>query len=273
MSYGDGTAALEQASAEYVGRWNRLVSTTNWEKGRIIHQWRSALADDGAPASACSDDAWSRTVGGVSAQHVGRLRRVFERFGQTHDQFTGLYWSHFFAALDWDDAEMWLEGAIQNEWSVPQMRRQRWETLDGLPDQEPSAADTVSCELDEDVVLSAEPAGPAPHSPPARDTTERPLSGGVRSEEDAALLDAPEAEAWDSPYLEPTPSEPVRPFAGLAELPADLSEAFEAYKLAILRHKAEGWQAISRDELLASLDALKELALAPSVDPARPPRR
>ena len=27
----------------FVGQWNRLVSTTNWEKGRIICQWRDAL--------------------------------------------------------------------------------------------------------------------------------------------------------------------------------------------------------------------------------------
>ena len=35
----------------------------------------------------------------------------------------------------------------------------------------------------------------------------------------------------------------------------------DAFKLAILRHKAEGWQQISRSDVLASLDALKELAM------------
>ena len=40
--------AVEQASAEYLGRWNRLVSTTNWEKGRIISAWRQALIDSDA---------------------------------------------------------------------------------------------------------------------------------------------------------------------------------------------------------------------------------
>ena len=33
---------LELASDSFVGRWNTLVSTTNWEKGRIIQQWREA---------------------------------------------------------------------------------------------------------------------------------------------------------------------------------------------------------------------------------------
>ena len=27
-------------SSPFVGRWNELVSTTNWEKGRLIGEWR-----------------------------------------------------------------------------------------------------------------------------------------------------------------------------------------------------------------------------------------
>ena len=109
----DQAIAVVEASTQYVGRWNRLISTTNWEKGRIICQWREALRQAGAPAASCTDDAWSRQVGNVTPQHVGRLRRVFERFGEVFDQYAGLYWSHFQAAVDWPDAEMYLEGAVQ----------------------------------------------------------------------------------------------------------------------------------------------------------------
>jgi hypothetical protein len=56
----------------------------------------------------------------------------------------------------------------------------------------------------------------------------------------------------------------VRPFAALPSLPPDVNDAFEAYKLCILRHKLAGWDEISRDDLIWSLDALKELALAPA---------
>ena len=118
---------VAEASTEFVGRWNRLVSTTNWQKGEIIRQWRNALEASGAPAEEYTDEAWSRRVGGVSPQHVGRLRRVCERFGEVYEQYPGLYWSHFHAALDWPDAEMYLEGAVQNDWSVPRMREQRQE--------------------------------------------------------------------------------------------------------------------------------------------------
>ena len=108
----------ETTSQHYLGRWERLVSTTNWEKGRIICQWRQAVIDADARATEYGDEAWSRHVGNVTPQHVGRLRRVYDRFGRTAEAYPGLYWSHFQAALDWNDAEMWLEGALSNGWSV-----------------------------------------------------------------------------------------------------------------------------------------------------------
>ena len=46
----------------------------------------------------------------------------------------------------------------------------------------------------------------------------------------------------------------------------DLGQAVEAFKLAILRHKAAGWQETSCDSVLTSLEALKQLVQAPSDD-------
>ena len=99
-----------QASIKHIGRWRGLVSTTNWEKGKIIADWRQDLKDGGAPQAEYSDESWSQLVGDVTPQHVGRLRRVHERFHETWKSYDGLYWTHFLAALDWDDSEMWLEG-------------------------------------------------------------------------------------------------------------------------------------------------------------------
>jgi hypothetical protein len=56
----------------------------------------------------------------------------------------------------------------------------------------------------------------------------------------------------------------VRPFAALNPLPDDLATACESFQLAILRHKAQHWAEVTLDDVLASLDALKALALAPS---------
>lgn len=254
-------ALLEEASAEYVGRWNHLVSTTNWEKGRIILEWRQRLIESDAPVQAYSDDAWSRRVGNVTGQHVGRLRRVWEQFGDSYRQYRGLFWSHFQAALDWNDAEMWLEGAVQSGWSVAQMRAARWEAIGAPPDQKPREEDVIVGELDED-------AGEADDSvdTEVRESTDVVWDpGGETPDEDSG--ETVDAVPFDDagPSDEVTAAvEPVRPFENLPKLPDDLSEAFDCFKLAILAHKLTGWQEISCGEVLAVLDSLKQLALAPS---------
>jgi len=261
------TRQFEEASAPFEGRWHRLISTTNWEKGRIICQWREALVAAGSPPVEHSDEAWSRRVGCVSGQHVGRLRRVFQRFGHVSEQYAGLYWSHFQAALDWDDAEMWLEGAVQNGWSISQMRITRGETL-GVITEPPQDEVFSADEGDEDL------GGPLDEQPPASSrnlTDERPPRTAAGDEAprgdasgesgssagDGAVCAEDEARAT---------VQPVRPFAQLPDLPADLAEAFEAFKLAILRHKTEKWIQISADEVLASLQALQDLVRAPDDD-------
>src|SRR5690242_18371184 len=150
VAEGASTAlAGDRAAEQFVGRWRGLVSTTNWEKGRIICEWREALKESGAAPQEYSDEAWSRRIGQVSGQHAGRLRRVYERFQNDRESYNGLYWSHFQTALDWSDAEMWLEGAVQNDWSVSQMRAQRWETLGGKRTAE-REEEIVEAEFDED---------------------------------------------------------------------------------------------------------------------------
>ena len=91
---------VDRKSQPFVGRWERLVSRTNWEKGRIIQQWRETLIAAGAPAVEYSDEAWSQRVKGVTGQHVGRLRRVALRFGGVFPKYKGLHWSHFQAAIE-----------------------------------------------------------------------------------------------------------------------------------------------------------------------------
>lgn len=259
-------ASLDQASESFVGRWNTLVSSTNWEKGRIIYEWRERLIDASAPASEHSDEAWARRVGGVSGQHVGRLRRVYHRFGETRDKYQGVYWSHFQAALDWDDAEMWLEGAAQSKWSVSKMRQHRYETVGGV---KPEDAATVVTELDEDFVpLSSEEtaediqrefdeskAGPRFDGPDFGD--EEPGAAVA-----PAAGDAMPGGEGESETAEP----PVRPFENLPEMPDDLADAFDQFKLAVLKHKRSHWEEITLQDVLRALDALKTLAAAPADD-------
>jgi hypothetical protein len=274
------TSAHEATIGEYVGRWNRLVSTTNWEKGRIINQWRAALRDEDAAVQEYSDEAWCRRVGGVSSQHVGRLRRVAERFGDSRDDYAGLFWSHFLAALDWSDAEMWLEGAVQNGWSVSRTRHQRWEALGGPADQRPRDEDVIAAEMDEDVVgaltgatgMTADANDPivipdAASMVHAADQLDAPAGGSEGGIEfDTAALGEGATHDPDAPQggAGAEIPQPYRAFEQLGDLPEDMIDALESFKLAILRHKMGGWTEISSDDVLGVLDALRQLVLAPS---------
>jgi hypothetical protein len=267
---------IERATEPFLGAWNRLVSTTNWEKGRIICDWREELIAQGADVVEYSDEAWSRRVGSVSSQHVGRLRRVYRRFAHVREQYEGLYWSHFQAALDWNDAEMWLEGAVSSRWSVSQMRNQRWETL-GAPDElKPREEDIVVAELDEDAG-SVEENGHATAMQQVRDPggadgalTESDVddqSHEYTSDQGNGDGEPPwEGDEAGEAAPQSAVAQRVRPFENLAALPDDLTDAFESFKLAILRHKTGQWDEVSPDDVLATLDALKELVLAPSAE-------
>jgi hypothetical protein len=258
---GTTVTIIEETSTEYLGRWNRLVSTTNWEKGRIIAEWRKRLIESDAPAQTYSDEAWSRRVGSVSGQHAGRLRRVWDRFGQAFEQYEDLYWSHFQAAIDWDDAEMYLEGAVQSGWSVAQMRGQRCEAMGSATGGEAVEEDIVAAEFDED-------AGPVDDDGLADLAEEAELSGEFNQDDDSDS--EPQDVSNDPPFDEAVeasddpessePSAPVRPFEDLPPLPDDLNDAFEALKIAIVSHKLSKWQEVSRDDVLAHLDAVKVLA-------------
>jgi len=250
--------AVETASNEYLGRWNRLVSTTNWEKGRIVAEWRESLIEAGAAPAACSDEAWSKRVGSVTPQHVGRLRRVYQRFAEMRDEYPGLYWSHFQAALDWEDAEMWLEGAVQNSWSIAQMQGERSRALGALVEE---SVEATAVEIDEDA--AAVPADrPPANSASAVEATEKADADAYKADDsegsrEGVSFDLPESYAGDEPA-------PFRPFENLPALPADLRDAFDGFKLAIIHHRISNWQEVSLQDVLATLEALRQLVLAPA---------
>jgi len=260
------TESSDETSLVFVGQWQRLVSTTNWEKGQIIHAWREALVLEAAPAQSYSDEAWSRRVGNVSGQHVGRLRRVYERFGQVRETYPGLYWSHFQAALDWNDAEMWLEGAVRSGWSISEMRGQRWQTLGAAaPGNEGDPSDPLPAEFDEDAGFGEPLAGVASTTEFVVDDADH-LDEDERATDDASdeAADGSRDEAQEDEQSPPWVTAEVRPFEGLVDLPPDLHDAFESMKLAILRHKLSQWAEVSADAVIASLAALQQLALSTS---------
>jgi hypothetical protein len=263
------SAESEDVVQRFVGRWNRLVSQTNWEKGAIISQWRAALVDSGAASSAYSDDAWAKRVEGVSSQHVGRLRRVHDRFSKNQESFKGLYWTHFLAALDWDDAELWLEGAVQSKWSISQMRRTRWQALGGDPQSQPGEHDLVTAESDEGYSAAVE--SPIGESDDSDEDSERNRGTTGPLDEDPDFGDEgsgeyQRAEQTDDSAIEMsvpnTPAALLSPFSDLPTMPVDIAECMEQFKIAIIRHRSSGWQDIMPSDVCKVLDALRGFAMA-----------
>jgi hypothetical protein len=219
-----------------------------------------------------SDDAWAQRVGNVTHQHVGRLRRVAERFGKKNKDFSGLYWSHFHAALDWDDAELWLEGAVQNDWSVAQMRVQRWESIGGAEEHKPQDGDIIVAEIDEDAYSRQS----LPERIEGRNIAIGAADALATSESSAAAM--PERVSEPARKKEPTKKDGatqtesnsdvpqtgklLMSLKGISEFPADLAESLELLKVAILNHKLAGWKSISAEKLCRSLETLKMLTVA-----------
>lgn len=251
---------LAKLAQPFVGQWNQLISTTNWEKGRIIAEWRMALIESGAEASQYSDDAWARRVGGVTPPHVGRLRRVHDRFGSTYQTYQGIYWSHFLAALDWDDAPMWLEGSVREKWSVAAMREQRWQAHGAVDSQRPTNNQIIEVDTDEDVVLPAQGGGRTKEYGDESGVASGPVYDDPDFGDEEELMSLSGSGGAPSPAAtENEPVDAVQPFAGLPELPDDLADAFEALKLAVLRHKTAGWESTDAATIQKYLDAFTVL--------------
>jgi hypothetical protein len=249
-----------ELSTEFVGRWSTLVSTTNWEKGRIIQEWRDTLMGSEAAAATYSDEAWSRRVGGVTPQHVGRLRRVYERFVESFESYPGLYWSHFLAAIDWDDAEMWLEGASQSQWSVSQMRTTRWETNGSNPAENPTATQIVVSDSDEDYTPLSESDKPTGKADGPRETNEGPRYDDPDFGDEDDLSGSGSSADDEMPWEDTAKPDVESPFANLPSLPVDIAEAVEQFKLAIIRHRASAWSEVAQEDVVLSLEALKVFA-------------
>lgn len=268
---------VDQLSAPIVGKWNVLISQTNWEKGMIILQWRNELIAAEMPNTAYSDESWSRRVGNISPQHVGKLRRVSERFDNIHNDFSKLYWSHFNAALDWDDAELWLEGAVQNDWSVAQMQAQRWET-NNTDENKPQESEVFTAEIDEDEYALPVDSLSANSLVPDQIKGHNVEIGVVDELGDSAV--SHDVRTVSEPHRKKEPSkkdaekhvesaddklstgELLMSLKGIAEFPADLAESLELLKVSILNHKLAGWKSISADQVSRSLDAIKMLITA-----------
>ncbi|MDO5552230.1 MAG: hypothetical protein Q4G68_00585 [Planctomycetia bacterium] len=256
--------SVDEIAMEFVSFWNRLVSQTNWEKGKVIHTWRTRLIEAGVPHSLYTDEAIAKRIGNVSGQHVGRLRRVFEQF-ESPDAYPTLYWSHFQAALDWQDASEWLQKAADEALSVAAMRIARWEKYGAPADRKPKDSEIVLAEPDEDV---------NPFNDSNSDESSTKGSGEKKKNENASTKtvrdpDAsnpdPNSFAGDENQWQTcgkTTADVLNSLNKMPSLPDDLADAFEMLKLAIVSHKLTKWSDVPAEHILDYLNAMRAIVLS-----------
>ncbi|MBQ9874211.1 MAG: hypothetical protein IJM30_07085 [Thermoguttaceae bacterium] len=265
---------VDEIASEFVGFWNALVSKTNWEKGKVIHSWRVKLIDAGVPRRIYSDEAIAKRIGNVSPQHVGRLRRVYERFGESEPS-AELYWSHYQAALDWEDADVWLKKAAEEKLSVAQMRIDRWEKTGAKLSHKPKEEDIVDSERDEDVNPRNDSNSTSFDSDDSVSGKEAILAGdddskkkskkkkGAKNDQNAPLGEfAGDAEPWEASAETFRTPEVLEAISKLDPLPDDLADAFETLKVAILSHKLAGWDDVQPVQIAAYFSEFKRLLVS-----------
>ncbi|MDA1178513.1 MAG: hypothetical protein O2931_06930 [Planctomycetota bacterium] len=159
---------------------------------------------------------------------------------------------------------MWLEGATQNDWSVAQMRKQRFEAMGQPTDSSANDETDASVEWDEDAVSSEKAEQLTPDLVAnSFDREQEPMSPAgpdFGDEEDqvdrlSAADTGRHGDAFDGAEVDE-----IRPFENLPDLPEDLQDAFEAFKICIIKYKTDEWRSVPMGSVLHALDALKQFA-------------
>lgn len=201
--------AAADSEDQLIARAQDAVSNCRWVVGECAFQWTKRYARG-------RTDADFGGMIGLSGDQVFQRRRVWEVFGLAKDEFPGLRWSHFYAALTWDDAPECLNWAAQNQSTVAEMkawrRAQRGEDLTTDAD-EMDAISHLPAEMA--WVQNPDEPGASPRSEP------RQSAGGPRAADAAEPLVAGvprQSSPGDEEYA------PYRAVAG-SPAPADGSSA------------------------------------------------
>jgi hypothetical protein len=107
-----------ETETELVERASQAVSQCRWVVGECAAQWTERY-------SRGRTDADFAVLIGISGDQVYQRRRVWETFAPVRANYKLLKWSHFYAALNWDDATECLDWAEETRATIVEMRAWR----------------------------------------------------------------------------------------------------------------------------------------------------
>lgn len=133
---------VEETEQQLISTAQEAVSQCRWVVGECAAKWTQRYARG-------RTDADFAALVGITPDQVFQRRRVWETFAPVRGDYPKLKWSHFYAALTWDDALESLRWASEMEAPVAEMRAWR-RALRG---------EDLSVSVDDDVVryLPTEP--------------------------------------------------------------------------------------------------------------------
>ncbi|MEZ6053238.1 MAG: hypothetical protein R3B91_22205 [Planctomycetaceae bacterium] len=134
-------APSRETEEALIQRAQDALNQCNWVIGECAATWTERYAKGRTDA-----DFGSRI--GLSGDQVYQRRRVWETFSDVYTEYSQLKWSHFYAALNWDDAAECLQWADEMKATIAEMkawrRAQRGEDLtEQSDDQDQMAESTV----------------------------------------------------------------------------------------------------------------------------------
>lgn len=107
-----------ETEEQLIERAQRALTRCNWEIGECAAKWTQRYARG-------RTDADFGAQIGLSSDQVYQRRRVWDTFSDVYEQYASLRWSHFYAALNWDDAPECLQWAADMQATVAEMKAWR----------------------------------------------------------------------------------------------------------------------------------------------------
>jgi hypothetical protein len=187
-------AEIAESEADLISRAQTATSQCNWVVGECAHKWTQKYA------RGRTDGDFAALVG-LSSDQVFQRRRVWNTFADVAANYPSLKWSHFYAAVNWDDAPECLQWADENQSTVGEMKAWR-RALRG----EDLTVEAPAEEWGADVTVAYVPSHDTPVRDPAAagesDRRGRPSRSGDSSEERAGAekVEAVARESADSGY-------------------------------------------------------------------------
>ena len=111
-------APKQETEEQLVVRAQQALSRCNWEIGECAALWTQRYAKG-------RTDADFGAQIGLSGDQVYQRRRVWESFADVRSEYPQLKWSHFYAAINWEDAAECLQWANDLGATVAEMKAWR----------------------------------------------------------------------------------------------------------------------------------------------------